>query len=70
VDTYIALLDEQVTLTQAMTFSAFKGPFAQRIDLWNEALQNTSEVIEEWLKVQRSWMYLQPIFESPDINKQ
>jgi len=25
VDTYIALLDEQVTLTQAMTFSAFKG---------------------------------------------
>ena len=70
VDTYIALLDEQVTLTQAMTFSAFKGPFAERIDSWNEALQNTSEVIDEWLKVQRNWMYLQPIFESPDINKQ
>eukprot|EP00615_Pteridomonas_danica_P016588 CAMPEP_0114385844 /NCGR_PEP_ID=MMETSP0102-20121206/6268_1 /TAXON_ID=38822 ORGANISM="Pteridomonas danica, Strain PT" /NCGR_SAMPLE_ID=MMETSP0102 /ASSEMBLY_ACC=CAM_ASM_000212 /LENGTH=3026 /DNA_ID=CAMNT_0001542557 /DNA_START=949 /DNA_END=10026 /DNA_ORIENTATION=- len=70
VDTYIALLDEQVTLTQAMTFSAFKGPYAERIDKWNEALQNTSEVIEEWLKVQRSWMYLQPIFDSPDINKQ
>jgi dynein heavy chain len=70
VDTYIALLDEQVTLTQAMTFSAFKGPFADRIDKWNEALQNTSEVIDEWLKVQRNWMYLQPIFESPDINKQ
>ena len=70
VDTYIALLDEQVTLTQAMTFSAFKGPFTERIDKWNEALQNTSEVIDEWVKVQRNWMYLQPIFESPDINKQ
>ena len=53
-----------------MTFSAFKGPYSQRIDKWNEALQNTSEVIDEWLKVQRNWMYLQPIFESPDINKQ
>ena len=57
-------------MTQAMTFSAFKGPFEQRIDDWNTALQNTSEVLDEWVKVQRNWMYLQPIFDSDDINKQ
>ena len=56
IDVYMALLDEQVTMTQAMTFSAFKGPFEERIDAWNRALSNTSEVLDEWVKVQRNWM--------------
>jgi len=69
-DEYMALLDEHITMTQAMTFSAFKGPFEERIDDWNETLQMVSEVVDEWLAVQRNWLYLQPIFDSPDINKQ
>lgn len=32
--------------------------------------QVVSEVIDEWLAVQRNWLYLQPIFDSEDINKQ
>src|SRR5690606_28769555 len=70
IDEYIALLDEHITMTQAMLFSAFKGPFEQRIDSWNKTLQTVSEVIDEWVGLQRSWLYLQPIFDSPDINKQ
>jgi Dynein heavy chain, N-terminal region 2 len=62
--------DKQVTMTQAMQFSAFKGPFADRIDAWNAKLYTVSEVVEAWLAVQRNWLYLQPIFDSPDINKQ
>jgi dynein heavy chain, axonemal len=57
-------------MTQAMQFSAFKGPFADRIDAWNAKLYTVSEVVEAWLAVQRNWLYLQPIFDSPDINKQ
>lgn len=70
VDEVNAILDEHITMTQAMAFSAFKGPFEERIDAWNAKLYMVSEVLEAWLKVQRDWLYLQPIFESPDINKQ
>ena len=70
VDELIAILDEQITMTQAMMFSAFKGPYEDRIDEWNIKLATVSDVLEEWIKVQRSWMYLQPIFESDDIMKQ
>ncbi|CAM9544257.1 unnamed protein product [Chrysoparadoxa australica] len=69
-DECMALLDEHITMTQAMTFSTFKGPFEERIEDWNSLLQVVSEVLDEWLAVQRNWLYLQPIFDSPDINKQ
>jgi dynein heavy chain len=65
-----AVLDEHITMTQAMQFSSFKKPFEDRIDKWDRTLFVVSEVLEEWIAVQRSWLYLQPIFESPDINKQ
>ncbi|CAM9225721.1 unnamed protein product, partial [Ectocarpus sp. 4 AP-2014] len=70
VDDYMSLLDEHITMTQAMTFSTFKGPFEERIENWNSTLQVVSELIDEWLAVQRNWLYLQPIFDSEDINKQ
>lgn len=70
VDEIQVVLDEHVTMTQAMMFSSFKGPFEEEIVDWNATLQMISEVLEEWLAVQRNWLYLQPIFESPDINKQ
>ncbi|KAG3225312.1 Dynein heavy chain 1, axonemal [Phytophthora cactorum] len=70
VDEIQALLDEQITTTQAMQFSAFKKPFEERINRWERTLSTVSDVLDEWIQVQRSWLYLQPIFDSPDINKQ
>ena len=34
------------------------------------ALEVTSEVVDELMRVQRNWLYLQPIFDSEDITKQ
>jgi dynein heavy chain len=69
-DVVMALLDEHRVLTQAMNFSAFKGPFEARIAQFDKQLGLMSEILEEWGNAQRQWMYLQPIFDSPDINKQ
>jgi dynein heavy chain len=69
-DVIMALLDEHRVLTQGMNFSAFKGPFEERITSFDKQLGLMSEILEEWGNAQRQWMYLQPIFESPDINKQ
>ncbi|CAE7894725.1 Dnah1, partial [Symbiodinium microadriaticum] len=73
-DEVIALIDEQIVVTQAtdrdvlkaMQFSPFNKPFKDEI-AWAEKLLYMSECLDGWLK---AWMYLQPIFDSPDIMKQ
>ena len=37
--------------TQAMQFSAFKGPFEERIESWNHKLFIIGEVLDKWLEV-------------------
>ncbi|KAL1506671.1 hypothetical protein ABEB36_005994 [Hypothenemus hampei] len=64
------MLDDHIVLTQQLSFSPFKGPFEEKIDHWEDKLRTTADVIEEWMDVQKQWMYLEPIFTSDDIVKQ
>jgi len=66
----MTILDEHIVTTQAMTFSPFKKPFEDKIEEWNTKLMTVSDTLEEWVRCQGQWMYLQPIFDSPDIMKQ
>lgn len=65
----VQMLDEHIVTTQAMSFSPFKKPFEEEIELWSVKLLLVSDTLEEWVKCQGQWMYLQPIFDSPDIMK-
>ncbi|XP_065895241.1 dynein axonemal heavy chain 1-like isoform X2 [Dysidea avara] len=63
-------LDDHIVMTQAMSFSPYKKPFEARIMTWENKLRITQDVMEEWMLCQRSWLYLEPIFSSEDINRQ
>ncbi|EDV21418.1 uncharacterized protein TRIADDRAFT_60039 [Trichoplax adhaerens] len=64
------LLDDQIVKTVTMKMSPVIGPFAGQVEAWEKKLRRTQNILDAWLRVQSSWMYLEPIFSSKDICQQ
>ena len=62
--------EEHLLLIQGCLASRFVGPVRHGVELWERCLTTLTATIEEWVAVQRAWMYLEFIFSFEDIKHQ
>jgi dynein heavy chain len=51
-----------------MRSSPYAKPLVASLKAWEDFLRFTSALLEEWLKMQSSWLYLEPIFSSEGMS--
>jgi dynein heavy chain len=70
IDDLVSQFEEFSIKVAALRSNQFSVNFNQRISKVERDIKVAEDVLEEWIKAQKSWMYLEPIFQSEDISKQ
>jgi dynein heavy chain len=65
----VALEDSMVTMSTIMSSRFVKG-IRETVEKVEGQLGLFGETLDEWLAVQKNWMYLETIFSAPDIQRQ
>ena len=61
-DDMFSLLDEDINSFQSMSNSPYYNLFKDEIEPWKDKLENIRLLLNEWVDVQRKWVYLEGIF--------
>ena len=70
VDDILNLIDEHSQLVQSALNSRHVSEIRKEVQDWDDTLNLMLRVIEEWLQVQKHWIYLENIFSAEDIKRQ
>jgi len=67
VDEVAAALDDSLTTVGAILNSRYVARIRDKVSDWERKLQRTSDCIGAWTACQGKWVYLESVFNSPDI---
>ncbi|KAG3118423.1 Dynein heavy chain 6, axonemal [Phytophthora idaei] len=70
VEEVTAKLDDSIVTISTIMGSRFIGAIQEEVEGWRKKLVTLQETLDEWLLVQKNWMYLENIFSAPDIQRQ
>jgi dynein heavy chain, axonemal len=70
IDVIYQFLDEGQAAINMILGNRFVKSMRTEADNFRKNLLTLSNAVEEWIKVQQAWMYLENIFQSADIKKQ
>lgn len=66
----IANLDDSLVTINTVLGSRYVAGIRDMVESWRRRLMLFQETLDEWMMCQRTWMYLETIFSSPDIVRQ
>eukprot|EP00919_Chromeraceae_sp_WS-2016_P005632 GHVR01013171.1.p1 GENE.GHVR01013171.1~~GHVR01013171.1.p1 ORF type:complete len:2258 (+),score=491.25 GHVR01013171.1:121-6894(+) len=66
-DQIFQCLEENILQLSSFKSSQYWQPFAESVNYWEKSLSGMYDIIQLVSSVQRNWIYLENIFQSPDI---
>jgi len=69
VDELQQLFDEQFNILIMMKQNPYVAPIKKKVEEQERKLIGFQDLLDGWVKIQRGWIYLEPIFSSEDLKK-
>lgn len=69
-DDILLTVNNDIVRLQVLLLSPYNRLFEEQIRLWHRNLKIINDVVEEWMKFQRAFIFITPVFDSVEIHQQ